>query len=174
MNSDASTGPTSSDGGYDASVTPSTALLNQRLGTSPAPRTLTPSEVDLLRSSKEEIGKAVVAALAEDEQTMQLIQALERSLDDRIEHERLVTTLSQRPRFTAFQAVELKDLAHLAEPDILYDPAVRRCWQRLLSRIEGDVNNASERAPGFEGAPDRLPRAEMQSACEELRELLGQ
>ena len=115
-----------------------------------------------------------MAALAEDEQTMRLIRALEQSLDDRIEHERLVTTLFQRPRFTAFHAVELKDLAQLAEPDILRDPAVRRCWQRLLSRIEGDVNNASERASGFEGAPDRLPRAEMQSACEELRELLGQ
>lgn len=37
------------------SVTTSTALLNQRLGTSNAPRMLTPSEIKLLRLSKQEI-----------------------------------------------------------------------------------------------------------------------
>ena len=37
------------------SVTPSTALLNQKLATSNAPRMLTPSEVTLLRQSKQEI-----------------------------------------------------------------------------------------------------------------------
>ena len=39
-------------GGKTGSVTPSTALLNQKLGTSPAPRMLTPSEIELLRQSK--------------------------------------------------------------------------------------------------------------------------
>ena len=41
-------------GGANTSVTPSIALLNQRLGTSPAPRMLTPSEVDLLRQCVKE------------------------------------------------------------------------------------------------------------------------
>lgn len=45
-------------GGKKSSVSPSTALLNQRLGTSPAPRMLTPSEVELLRQSKREIAAA--------------------------------------------------------------------------------------------------------------------
>ena len=48
-------------GGLDDSLTPSTRLLNQKLGTSPAPRRLTPSEIELLRSSKHEL--AALAAL---------------------------------------------------------------------------------------------------------------
>ena len=44
-------------GGLNTSFTPSIALLNQKLGTSPAPRMLEPSEIDLLRKSKEEIFK---------------------------------------------------------------------------------------------------------------------
>jgi hypothetical protein len=42
-------------GGLEDSLTPSTRLLNQKLGTSPAPRRLTPSEIELLRSSKHEL-----------------------------------------------------------------------------------------------------------------------
>ena len=41
-------------GGSDISLTPSTRLLNQKLGTSPEPRRLTPSEIALLRQSKPE------------------------------------------------------------------------------------------------------------------------
>jgi hypothetical protein len=44
-------------GGSTDSVTPSTRLLNQKLGTSPTPRMLTPSEIVLLRQSKQEIAK---------------------------------------------------------------------------------------------------------------------
>ncbi len=43
------------------SVTPSTALLNQKLATSNAPRTLTPSEIELLRLSKQEIARRIQA-----------------------------------------------------------------------------------------------------------------
>ncbi len=39
----------SSNAGGKFSAIPSIALLNRRLGTSPAPRMLTPDEVDLLR-----------------------------------------------------------------------------------------------------------------------------
>lgn len=42
-------------GGKSDSVTPSTASLNRKLGTSPAPRMLKPSEIALLRRSKQEI-----------------------------------------------------------------------------------------------------------------------
>lgn len=44
-------------GGSTASLTPSTRLLNQKLGTSPGPRQLTPSEIELLRQSKQEIAQ---------------------------------------------------------------------------------------------------------------------
>ena len=44
-------------GGSIASLTPSTRLLNQKLGTSPEPRRLTPSEIELLRQSKQEIAQ---------------------------------------------------------------------------------------------------------------------
>lgn len=46
-------------GGGSDSVTPSTRLLNQKLGTSAAPRTLTPSEIELLQQSKREIAEYV-------------------------------------------------------------------------------------------------------------------
>ena len=36
-------------------LTPSTALLNRLIGPSPAPRMLTPYEIDLLRQSKKEV-----------------------------------------------------------------------------------------------------------------------
>lgn len=52
-------------GGLKDSLTPSTRLLNQKLGTSPTPRRLTPSEIELLRSSKHEL-----AALAFSEATV--------------------------------------------------------------------------------------------------------
>ncbi len=46
---------TSRTSGANASVTATTLLLNQKLGTSPAPRMLTPSEIGLLRKSQQEI-----------------------------------------------------------------------------------------------------------------------
>ncbi len=46
------------------SLTPSTRLLNQKLGTSPAPRMLTPSEITLLRQSKREIAQRALQAAA--------------------------------------------------------------------------------------------------------------
>ncbi|MBK6998919.1 MAG: hypothetical protein IPH35_02720 [Rhodoferax sp.] len=46
-------------GGLDVSLTPSTRLLNQKLGISPAPRDLTPSEIELLRASKHELAALV-------------------------------------------------------------------------------------------------------------------
>ncbi len=44
-------------GGSNDSLTPSTRLLNQKLGTSPEPRRLTPSEIELLRRSKQEMAQ---------------------------------------------------------------------------------------------------------------------
>ena len=44
-------------GGSNASLTASTRLLNQKLGTSPGPRRLTSYEIELLRQSKQEIAK---------------------------------------------------------------------------------------------------------------------
>ena len=44
-------------GGLSDSLTASTRLLNQKLGTSPEPRRLTPSEIELLRQSKREIAQ---------------------------------------------------------------------------------------------------------------------
>ena len=46
-------------GGSSTSLTASTRLLNQKLGTSPTPRRLTPSEIELLRQSKQEIAQRV-------------------------------------------------------------------------------------------------------------------
>ena len=54
----------SNDGGGKFSATPSIALLNRRLGTSPAPRTLTPYEVDLLRRCAREASDVVGEILA--------------------------------------------------------------------------------------------------------------
>ena len=48
--------------GRSDSVTPSTRLLNQKLGTLSAPRTLQPSEIALLRQSKQEIARKVAAS----------------------------------------------------------------------------------------------------------------
>ena len=49
--------PNSKHGGKKTSIMPSTALLNQKLGISPAPRMLTPSEIELLRRSKQEMAE---------------------------------------------------------------------------------------------------------------------
>jgi hypothetical protein len=51
-------------GGKESSVTPSTSLLNQKLGTLPAPRMLTPSEIELLRQSKQEIQERLLKKAA--------------------------------------------------------------------------------------------------------------
>ena len=64
MNSDGSTDQTSRSGGGSASATPSIALLNRRLGTSPAPRMLTPYEIDLLRQSAKEVAEVAGEILA--------------------------------------------------------------------------------------------------------------
>ena len=63
MNSETSTDGSSRGGGAPSSVTPSTALLNRRLGISPAPRMLTQSEIDLLRQSAKEIAQSTREAL---------------------------------------------------------------------------------------------------------------
>lgn len=47
----------SNAGGKNDSVTPSTRSLNQKLGILSAPRTLQPSEIALLRQSKQEIAR---------------------------------------------------------------------------------------------------------------------
>ena len=57
MNSENDTDRTSRSGGESTSATPSIASLNRRLGTSPAPRMLTPSEIDLLRQGVREIAQ---------------------------------------------------------------------------------------------------------------------
>ena len=51
-------------GGANSSDTPSIALLNRRLGISPAPRMLTPSEIDLLRQCGEEVVRVTERILA--------------------------------------------------------------------------------------------------------------
>lgn len=45
--------------GQTSYITPSTAKLNQLLASSPGPRNLTPSEVELLRQSAKEIHQAL-------------------------------------------------------------------------------------------------------------------
>ena len=69
MNSDKNTDRTSKSGGRNTSVTPSTASLIRKLGTSPAPRMLTPSEIALLRSSKREMGQEADEVLANKDGT---------------------------------------------------------------------------------------------------------
>ncbi len=56
----------SEGGGENASATPSIAALNRKLGTSPAPRMLTPSEIELLRCSKAEVIQVTRGILAAD------------------------------------------------------------------------------------------------------------
>ena len=69
MSSEHDTERISRNGGVSPSVTPSTALLNRRLGISPAPRMLTRYESDLLRRSKQEIIQVVGEFLASKDST---------------------------------------------------------------------------------------------------------
>ena len=71
MNSAKNTARTSKSGGRNVSVTPSTALLNRKLGTSPAPRMLTPYEIGLLRRSKKEMAEIVGEVLENKGGTLQ-------------------------------------------------------------------------------------------------------
>ena len=48
-------------GGSDDSLTPSTRLLNQKVGISRAPRRLTPSEIKLLILNKQELAAQAFA-----------------------------------------------------------------------------------------------------------------
>ena len=64
MNSEVNMDRNSNDGGGKFSATPSIALLNRRLGTSPAPRMPTPYEVDLLRRCAREASDVVGEILA--------------------------------------------------------------------------------------------------------------
>ena len=64
MNSDRSVAGSSRTGGGNTSATPSIDLLNRRLGTSPAPRMLTPYEIDLLRQCAREVAEVTHEVLA--------------------------------------------------------------------------------------------------------------
>ena len=64
MTSDGNTDRTSKSGSGSVSATPSIDLLNRRIGTSPAPRMLTPSEIDLLRQCVKEASEVVGKILA--------------------------------------------------------------------------------------------------------------
>ena len=69
MSSDGSMDRTSRSGGGSISATPSIALLNRRLGTSPAPRMLTPYEIDLLRQCAKEVAEVAGEILAHKDGT---------------------------------------------------------------------------------------------------------
>ncbi|MYG40123.1 MAG: hypothetical protein F4201_04800 [Nitrospira sp. SB0677_bin_15] len=69
MNADKSTDQTLRNSGKHTSATPSIALLTQKLGTSPAPRMLTPSEIALLRQCAEEVAKVTREVLAGKDNT---------------------------------------------------------------------------------------------------------
>lgn len=69
MNSETSAEETQRSCGAPSSVTPSTAILNRKLGISPAPRMLTRSEIDLLRQSAKEIAQSTREALAREGST---------------------------------------------------------------------------------------------------------
>ena len=67
MNSEKSTDRTSKRGGTGISAMPLIALLNRRLGTSPAPRMLTPYEIDLLRQCTREAAAVAHEVLAHED-----------------------------------------------------------------------------------------------------------
>ena len=69
MSSDTGTVRTSGSGGGIGSATPSIALLNRKLGTSPTPRMLTRSEIELLRQSAKEVVAVTQAVLASSDGT---------------------------------------------------------------------------------------------------------
>ena len=64
MSSEKNLAGISRSGGGNTSATPSIALLNRRLGTSPAPRMLTPYEIDLLRKCAREVAEVTHEVLA--------------------------------------------------------------------------------------------------------------
>ena len=64
MSSDKNPMQTSRSLGTKISATPSIALLNRRLGTSPTPRMLTPSEIELLRQCVREVDQVAREVLA--------------------------------------------------------------------------------------------------------------
>ena len=64
MNSNRDTERTSRNGERSTSISPATAALNRKLGTSPTPRMLTQSELDLLRQSAREIAQTTREVLA--------------------------------------------------------------------------------------------------------------
>ena len=64
MSSDTNTVQTSRSSGRRISATPSITLLNRRIGTSPAPRMLTPSEIELLRQCVKEAAQVAHEVLA--------------------------------------------------------------------------------------------------------------
>jgi len=63
MSSHRSTDENPKDGSEKFSDTPSIALLTQKLGTSPAPRMLTPSEFALLTKCAEEVAQVTQEVL---------------------------------------------------------------------------------------------------------------
>ena len=67
MNSDDDKGKPSKPGGGTVSATPSIALLNRMLGTSPTPRMLTRHEIDLLRQSAKEVAQVAGEILARED-----------------------------------------------------------------------------------------------------------
>lgn len=69
MHSDNDMDRTSKDEGGKRSLTPSVDKLNQLIGPSPAPRMLTPYEIDLLRKAAEEVTEVTRQVLAEKKNT---------------------------------------------------------------------------------------------------------
>ena len=64
MNSDNDKVRTSKNSGANTSLTPSVTLLSRRLGISPTPRMLEPSEIDLLRRCAEEVAQVAEEVFA--------------------------------------------------------------------------------------------------------------
>ena len=71
VNTENDTGRASRSGGGNISATPSIALLNRRLGISPAPRMLTRSGISLLRQGVREIAQVTHEVLASRSDTSQ-------------------------------------------------------------------------------------------------------
>ena len=90
-------------GGANTSVTPSIALLNQRLGTSPAPRMLTPSEVDLLRQCVKEASDVALEVLRVAEQPSENLSTTERDVLAVVEQ---APSKSMEPSTAVYKEVE--------------------------------------------------------------------
>ncbi len=69
MDFDKSTDQTLRNDRRHASATPWIALLNRKLGPSPAPRMLTPSEIALLRQCVQEVAEVTHEVLASKDNT---------------------------------------------------------------------------------------------------------